>query len=219
VDNDPARYTVELLRTWRHQAEELAFRSIGQSNPAGAQHTQDAEREIQRKLDLRAALEKTFLRPAEERLRLRSKHPYAKFRISEAIIRSLSDRFYPEVDETPGISNWFKVELFDFYHNGLEVILSIRPGAIRSDGAWRLLTPDEALPQDGTWREVDVWELGCIPYRNIRAYDLRGDEYYNFPHLYCAFADEGEPYEEIRYAIVAADNEYDWPLEPSQRLH
>jgi hypothetical protein len=52
--------------------------------------------------------------------------------------------------------------------------------------------------------------------RNIRHYDLRGDEYYNEPHLYCEFADNGEPYESRGYALLAKN--YDWPLNPERQL-
>ena len=91
-------------------------------------------------------------------------------------------------------------------------------GAVDNEGHWRILSPGEPLPRDGRWRQTNLWQLGRIPYRNIRAYDLKGDEYYNFPHMYCAFADNGEPYEAVRYAIVADDGHYDWPLDCNKRI-
>lgn len=45
--------------------------------------------------------------------------------------------------------------------------------------------------------------LGCIPFESIIAYDVDGDEYYNYPHLYCDFINGTDPYEEIQYK---ADN-------------
>ena len=41
--------------------------------------------------------------------------------------------------------------------------------------------------------------LGRIPYRNIIDCDEEGDEHYPGPHLYCRFADQGQPYEAIVY--------------------
>jgi hypothetical protein len=45
---------------------------------------------------------------------------------------------------------------------------------------------------------VRVILIGYIPYENIEAVDWSGDEYYNFPHLYCHFDEKRkEPYESL----------------------
>lgn len=46
--------------------------------------------------------------------------------------------------------------------------------------------------------------------------DLKGDEYYRGPHLYCRFADGGMPYEDVVCAELGDD--YDWPLDAEKRL-
>ena len=46
-------------------------------------------------------------------------------------------------------------------------------------------------------RQVQI--LGCIPFENIIEYDIDGDEYYNYPHLFCDFTNVSDPYEKIRY--------------------
>jgi hypothetical protein len=48
-----------------------------------------------------------------------------KFAEGEFIVHRLGETTYPSTDEIPGISNWFKLETFDFYHNGIEGILDI----------------------------------------------------------------------------------------------
>ena len=48
-----------------------------------------------------------------------------KFAETEFIVHRLGDTVYPDIDEGPGISSWFKLESFDFYHNGIEGILNI----------------------------------------------------------------------------------------------
>jgi hypothetical protein len=214
VDNDPTRFTSHLLRQWKSRADETASKEVGQSALDGSTDAM-AEQQIQHKLRLRSAFEQALLRPASERRGPPSRHPYAKFRVGDVIVRSLLDQRYPEMDQSPGISNWFRLELFDFYHNGLEFILAIRRGAIDRAGRWKVLSHAESAPEN--WKEVKLWEIGRIPYRNIRAYDLKGDEYYNFPHLYCAFAEDGEPYEQVRYSVVGEGDEYDWPLEASRQ--
>ena len=172
---------------------------------------------IRHKLALRDALQAAFLRSASERSAKRSSHPYAKFRISNVVIRSLDDRVYPEIDETPGISSWFRLEPFDFYHNGLEVILNLRHGVIDSAGRWDFVEYGVEVDAE-LFREIKVWVIGQIPFHFIRAYDLDGDEHYRDPHLYCLYGDHGQPYEAIRYAICTDGDEYDWPLDISKRV-
>ena len=38
---------------------------------------------------------------------------------------------------------------------------------------------------------------GEIPYDYIESINVRGDEYYSFPHIYCHFANRGEPYKRL----------------------
>jgi len=61
-----------------------------------------------------------------------------------------------------------------------------------------------------------LWQTARIPFRNIRNIDMRGDEYYPMPHLYCAFADDGMPYEAFRYILMGED--YDTPLYSSRQI-
>ena len=43
---------------------------------------------------------------------------------------------------------------------------------------------------------------------------MRGDEYYPQPHLYCQYADNGEPYEGRGFYIIGDDDGYEFSLEP-----
>jgi hypothetical protein len=220
VDNDPSRFATDLLRQWKEDAERAALEAIGRTAKlnVGDVDLLAHEKEIQRKLDLRHRLEGALLR-APETLRARGRliHPYDRFIHTKVIIRSLGDRVYPNVDESPGISSWFRLEPFDFYHNGIEFILSLQHAAMDDAGRWRVLRYDEKA-DPSTHNEIKIWVIGRIPYRNIRALDLDGDEYYREPHLYCAYADNGEPYEEIRYAVCGEGDEYDWPLDNGRRI-
>ena len=130
---------------------------------------------------------------------------------------------YPKIDDSPDISSWFKVELFDFYHGGIKVILSIESGVIGKDfhpgnEHWAII-PFQADFDHDHFRESGIWKLGLIPFRNIRHYDPHGDENYPFPHLYCDFSINGMPYEGFEHAVVGKrEDEYDWPLKPELQL-
>lgn len=99
---------------------------------------------------------------------------------------------YPEVDEkSKGISPWFRVGLLDTYHKG--VMVGLRFGTL-SEGpdGYRFTNYKE-----GEKGDVKVYLVGKIPYEFIEGVNLDGDEYYYFPHIYCHFANKGEPYEEL----------------------
>jgi hypothetical protein len=82
--------------------------------------------------------------------------------------------------------------------------------------SWSLLPEarkNETFP-DGFW-PAKVFKTGKIPWRNIRHYDLHGDEYYPFPHLYCLYADGGMPYEGFGYYTISPNDGYHFGL-PSE---
>lgn len=218
VDSDVKRFSARVLWDWKEQAEHAAMEEIGRATKAGrAMSKSDRAVEVRRDLKLRDALQKALLKPPAQRQSRGVTHPYEKFGHSRIIIRSLNDTSYPRVDDSPGISGWFRVEPYDFYHNGIEIILRIGYVIVNADGRWRPVGYDEEY-DEVVFRRIKAWIIGQIPYRFINAYDLDGDEYYNEPHFYCAFANNGEPYEAIIYRTVGDETEYDWPLLEERRL-
>lgn len=219
IDNDPVRFSIALLHGWKTTAEAEALVAVGKPRRGTNGRRRTAEAEIKRNLQLRKRLQRDLLKPPAEMMALRRpQRPYERFAHGgEAIIRSVTDTTYPRADNAPGIdiSGWFKVELYDFYHNGIVVILRLHRGVIDPRGRWKLLRHDEAYDAE-SFKEVGIWELGRIPWRNLREYDVQGDEYYNIPHLYCDFADYGMPYEDFVYAML--DEDYDWPLDKEKQL-
>jgi len=101
---------------------------------------------------------------------------------------------YPITDTTRGISPWFKAGLLDTYHSGILVGLGWN-GLIKAEGSWR--KPD---CQAGETAEVTVMLVGEIPYDLIESMNVDGNEYYNLPHIFCHFANHGEPYQRLFYA-------------------
>ncbi|MHC1782323.1 MAG: restriction endonuclease [Anaerolineaceae bacterium] len=125
--------------------------------------------------------------------------PYLRFMNSKFVIHSIDDSTYPNVIENSvGLSSWFVVEPYDFYFNGIEVVLGMIEVLIDNDGRWAQYKIDETY--DGQkYTKINVFHIGRIPYKNIIEYDNEGDEYYRSPHIYCNFADEGTPYESFRF--------------------
>jgi hypothetical protein len=100
----------------------------------------------------------------------------------DAIIRELRRKdSYPDVDESlRSISPWFKVELKDTYHAGIEVVTAIEHVVIEDGVARRAADPNDSRGQN-------VLVVGRIPYTSIEGIDWEGDEFYGFTHIYCRF--------------------------------
>ena len=99
---------------------------------------------------------------------------------------------YPEIDNNKkGISPWFRAILLDTYHKGIMIGLQFCKFSESHDG----LSFDSS--HNNEKGEIQAYMVGKIPYEHIEGVNFDGDEYYYFPHIYCHFANKGEPYEEI----------------------
>lgn len=170
-----------------------------------AQESRERERRIKRNLAMKRRVRNELLTESVDAKDV-TKRPNKRFCSTEAIIHSIDDTDYPSAPETPAstISGWFKLEFWDTYFNGVSFILGIRYVAIRSDGAWAIVSHDHDI-DDESIVSKKAWHIGKIPFRNIVEIDARGDEYYPFPHFYCRFADSGEPYEDHVYRLIDQD--------------
>lgn len=156
---------------------------------------------IRRNISLKKRIKKDFVKEhldLKDLDAIRRKGEYwRKFKHSEVLIRSIYDKNYPDNPiEMPG---YFKAEVYNWYHNGLEVRTA--PYGVK---ARVKVYPNGRLTEAGNAHAYKVyeWELevfGCIPFENIIEYDCDGDEYYNYPHLFCDYPCGATPYEEIRY--------------------
>lgn len=122
---------------------------------------------------------------------------WRRFIHSEVLIRSIYDKNYP--DNPTDFPGYFKAEVYNWYHNGLEVrafpyavnakVKQLRGGAyIDSDNQ-----------SDYEVVELRLEVTGCISFESIIEYDLDGDEYYQYPHLFCDYPCGSTPFEEYRY--------------------
>ncbi|NOJ14026.1 hypothetical protein [Vibrio splendidus] len=112
----------------------------------------------------------------------------------KVIIRDI-DRVesYPEVTEDEGISPWFKVELAQLYHRGVQVLLRVGAITLCDDGTYRFR--NHSKDEKGDER---VFLIGEIPFSNIVTINFDGDEYDCFPHIFCHFSEPTrEPYERL----------------------
>jgi len=127
IDSDVLLYTTAILIRWKAEAEREAQRRIGKTGAkSAARSLAKVEQALKRDQKVRDELTRAFLKPPAELVATDHHGPqYRKFRETEFIVRRLDDSTYPDSDPSPGISGWFKLEVFDFYFNGLEGILNI----------------------------------------------------------------------------------------------
>ena len=112
---------------------------------------------------------------------------------SDVIIRDV-DRVdgYPNTsDEETGISSWFRLGMLETYTKGVKVLLQIG-NLTQTEGGLRYT--DHKAGEKG---DIKAFLIGEIPFDSIVAVNWEGDEYYYFPHIYCHFNHEGEPYERL----------------------
>ena len=118
---------------------------------------------------------------------------------SDVIIRDVR-RFdkYPDTHpEDKGISAWFRLGLMDKYHGGILVGLRWERLIETSQGVYRVAKLEEFA--NGNDPGIKVILAGRIPYHQIQAVDLSGDEYYASPHIFCHFTLKGQPYETVEF--------------------
>lgn len=102
---------------------------------------------------------------------------------------------YPETSDEEGISPWFRIWLLDTYTRGIVLGLQ-RGGLIKCEKGYRF-----ADWVNGEKADVSACLIGDIPYDSIVEVNMDGDPYYHFPHIYCHFDFNGEPYERLWFCI------------------
>lgn len=153
---------------------------------------------IRRNIALKKRMKQDFLKAPGcrdmEEVRERLNKPWTKFNHSKVLIRSIYDKAYPE-DNTllnNDFTGYYGAEVYDFYHNGLMV----RAYPYAKEIKYKIID-DES--EDYQVVDLRVEILGCIPFENIIEYDIDGDEYYMYPHLFCDFVNVSDPYEKMVY--------------------
>ena len=211
----PLLWTASILEAKLHaERRDLLFTYFGISEATEARHR---EATISRNISLKKRLRKELLKhPKEIDWKKARQNPPHKFQSSEVIIHSVDDTTYPDVDfKETGISSWFKLEIWDFYHNGLEFIVGIDYGIVDSEERWSIIEYNGSYDKT-KYKKIKMFVVARIPYQNIVDYDTIGDEYYPQPHIYCRFANGGSPYEGFRRVLISGD--YPCPMDPRQQF-
>lgn len=102
---------------------------------------------------------------------------------------------YPDTsDADRGISPWFRVGLIDTYDKG--VLLGLGYGGLKKcDAGYRFVDFVNEEKSDRT-----ALLVANVPYDSIAEINMDGDEHYAFPHIYCHFDFDGQPYERMWFA-------------------
>ena len=169
-------------------------------------------------LEMKKRMEKDFKNKKPDLIRYRYNDTEI-MRFSRVIIRNIDDTSYPncESDESR-ISNWFRVNIFGLYHNGIEIIVNSRSAVIFKDDTWSISNVDKFESDECIIKNLYI--LGRIPYSAIIDYDLAGDEFYDEPHIYCKYLFNGEPYEDFRYVVPGSveKKEYSFELSTDNKI-
>lgn len=211
----PLLWTASTMEARLHaERRDLLFTYFGISE---ATEARQRESTIIRSISIKKRLYKELRKnPKDIEWARTDKRPYEQFVASKVIIHSIDDNTYPsaEAKET-GISGWFKLELWDFYYNGIEFVARIEYAVVDSEGRWSLLEYNQRF-DESKYKKIKLFHLLRIPFRNIVDFDSIGDEYYPQPHIYCRFDNGGEPYEGSRY--VLAGDEYPTSMDPELKF-
>jgi hypothetical protein len=195
-----------------HERPDLLFTYFGISS---FKRTRRVVRTLRRRIAIKNRLLKAFLRPASERAETLVQ-PYDKLRYSKIVLRSIDDHTYPSADRQIGhIRGWMEVGTYDFYHDGIEVILGTAFVLVDDTGAWSPVSVRQSF--DATrYRRIRAFEVGRIPFTNVVTFDAVGDEYYAQPHVFCSFSNAGLPFADYRYYSV--ESPYRDKLRPEQMI-
>ncbi len=197
---------------------DLLFTYFGISIPK--EKTNNATK-LRHSLRMKKKIEKLFIRKDldfDTITNLIVYEPHCRFNVGEMIIRNLDNDIYPEYDDGKvGISDWFKVELYDLVHNGVEMYLHQSKLIIDKNDNWDILE-DENDERANKYDVLRVNTVGRIEYSNIVELDFDGDEYYPYPHLFCRFNIDEMPYGSIEHYTYGDSQKGIMPFHFEKRL-
>lgn len=194
---EPRLWTASDLETQLYnERRDLLFSYFGISTTADERQQ---EKIITRNIAIKKHLRKELLKDAKQiDMEKVLTNPREQFRFPKVIIRSIDDSSYPKAIEED--SGWFKQNLWDFYHNGLEVISDNYDNVMikDKDGNFTLIQNNQSF--DSThYEKIKVFEIAQIPFQNIIDIDTTGCVNDSEPQIYCRFVNDSLPYESYRY--------------------
>ncbi|WP_433780422.1 hypothetical protein [Flavobacterium anhuiense] len=157
-------------------------------------NTISSEQKLQRNLDLKKKIKKDFAKWLD--------YSTDKSSLSSAVLlRNFEGTQYPDSNEPDQFNeySWFKAEIDNLYHKGMEFGIGITEIALLPNDQWDITNDDDS---NANAENVKVLKIGQINFSDIVDYDLEGDEYFHYPHLFCKFNYEGTPFENIYYRNI-----------------
>jgi len=165
---------------------------------------------LNRNLNLKKRIENDLIRNLNYKQRdIELYEPNIKFLYREIIIRSSKDISFPNSDDLTkyGSSSWFKIGLWDFYENGLELLTFGGERIIMDEnGYWEIL-------EDSNDSRIEKYKLiRCsaflkVPFNYIIKYDMEVDPFYGLPSFYLKYNSKNEAFEEITYGVLGNASE------------
>ncbi len=153
---------------------------------------------LKHRLSMKKKIERDFVEPKTGPYDSRNRRE--RILGNEMILHDVEDSLYPEFDDRAP-SGWMKLEMFDLYFGGIEVILDGTEGIIDANGNWS--TIEYGIEFDKSlFREITIWAIARLPYDCIVDYDMDTDDYYHGPHVYCHYWNNGSPWESFRFVYT-----------------
>ncbi|MGP1990961.1 hypothetical protein D9V96_003665 [Zobellia laminariae] len=152
------------------------------------------ETNFERNLNLRKEISKDFGDWLNYKLENRT-------RSNDILIRAYDGKQYPHSNKpnTYGKYEWFKVEILRLYHSGIEFIYSVKQIQIFENYSWDFTNENSTNNKE----KMNVYEIVQINFKDIVGYNMKGDEFYIYPHIFCKFLHKGTPFEKIYYQNVS----------------
>lgn len=116
------------------------------------------------------------------------------------LLRAFNGNQYPNSNEPDdnGEYEWFRVEFLGLYHAGMEFILMVKQIQVFGDNSWEFINDKSEIKGE----KINVLEIGQINFLEIVDYNIKGDEFYMYPHLFCKYTYKGTPFEKVYYQNV-----------------
>tara|TARA_R110001606_G_C15290269_1_gene641462 strand:- start:62 stop:1015 length:954 start_codon:yes stop_codon:yes gene_type:complete len=116
------------------------------------------------------------------------------------LLRAFDGKQYPNSNKPDenGEYEWFKVEILRLYHNGIEFIKTVKQIQVYENNTWEFINENSEIKG----KKINVYEIGKINFQDIVDYNIKGDEFYIYPHFFCKFNYKGTPFEKIYYQNV-----------------
>lgn len=115
------------------------------------------------------------------------------FKYEKLLVRSIDDNNYPVINLGEKCA-FFSCIFYNFYFNGIIVCISPDKKNIK-------IKSDDSEDTEA----LSAVKVSYLPYGNIIDYDVDGDEIYSYPHIFCDFEGNINPFEKNGFLVKDKD--------------